>query len=103
MSDSIAVRTRTYRASCRDAGSRQLTDARRSWAEAILFSAALSMLFVFVYGECNAFASRRTDLGTCFFAWELRIPFVPPLIAPYTSINLLFVRSFFLSPARVQL
>jgi len=68
-----------------------------------LFSAALSMLFVFVYGECNAFASRRTDLGTCFFAWELRIPFVPPLIVPYMSIDLFFVASFLLCADRIQL
>ena len=96
MADSIAVRPRPYRDSFRDAGSGHLTNARRPWAEAVLSSAALSLLFVFVYGECNALASRRTDLGTCFFAWELRIPFVPALIVPYMSIDLFFVASFLL-------
>jgi protein-tyrosine phosphatase/membrane-associated phospholipid phosphatase len=103
MADSIAVRTRPYRASSRDGGSRQLTDARRPWAEAVLCSAVLSLLFVFVYGECNALASRRTDLGTCFFAWELRIPFVPALIVPYMSIDLFFVASFLLCADRIEL
>ena len=96
MADSIAVRSRPYRESFRDAGSPALTNARRPWAEAVLSSAALSLLFVFVYGECNALASRRTDLGTCFFAWELRIPFVPAFIVPYMSIDLFFVASFLL-------
>jgi membrane-associated phospholipid phosphatase len=103
MADSIAVRARPYRPSPRDAGSRHLTNARRPWAEAVLFSAALSLLFVFVYGECNALASRRTDLGMCFFAWELRIPFVPALIVPYMSIDLFFVASFPLCADRIEL
>jgi len=68
-----------------------------------LSSAALSLLFAFVYGECNALASRRTDLGTCFFAWELRIPFVPALIVPYMSIDLFFVASFLLCAERIEL
>ena len=103
MADSIAVRKRPYRASSRNAASRHLTKARRPWAEAVLSSAALSLLFVFVYGECNALASRRTDLGTCFFAWELRMPFVPALIVPYMSIDLFFVASFLLCADRIEL
>jgi membrane-associated phospholipid phosphatase len=68
-----------------------------------LSSAALSLLFVFLYGECNALASRRTGLGTCFFTWELRIPFVPALIVPYMSIDLFFVASFLLCADRFEL
>jgi protein-tyrosine phosphatase len=103
MADSIAVRAQPYWESSRDAGSRHLSNARRPWAEAVLSSAALSLLFVFVYGECNALASRRTDLGMCFFAWELRIPFVPALIVPYMSIDLFFVASFLLCADRIEL
>ncbi|HSQ20486.1 MAG TPA: serine/threonine protein phosphatase, partial [Blastocatellia bacterium] len=51
-----------------------------SRAYAVLLSTALSLLFIVVYGGCNALASRRADVGMCFFAWELRIPFVPALI-----------------------
>jgi len=80
-----------------------VADARRPWAEAILFSAALSLMFVFVYGGCNALASRREDLGSSFFAWELRIPFVPALIVPYMSIDLFFVASFLLCADRIEL
>ena len=103
MADSIAVGARPYPESSRDAGSRHLTNARRPWAEAVLSSAALSLLFAFVYGECNALASRRTDLGMCFFAWELRIPFVPALILPYMSIDLFFLASFLLCADRIEL
>lgn len=81
----------------------QFTNARRPWAEAVLFSAALSLLFVLVYGGCNALASQRTELGTCFVAWELRMPFVPALIVPYMSIDLFFAASFLLCADRVEL
>jgi len=103
VADSIAVRARPYRESSRNAGSRHLTNARRPWAEAVLSSAALSLLFVFVYGGCNALASRSADLGMCFFAWELRIPLVPALIVPYMSIDLFFVASFLLCADRIEL
>jgi len=75
----------------------------KSLFEAILLSATASLLFVFVYGWCNAFASNRADLGNCFFSWELRIPFVPIFIVPYLSIDLFFVASFLVCANRVEL
>ena len=73
------------------------------WSEALFLSATLSLLFVFVYGLSNAVAAGRSDVGTWFFAWELRIPFVPALILPYMSIDLFFVGSFFLCEDRIEL
>ena len=73
------------------------------WVEAFLLSASLSLLFVFVYGGCNALAAQRTNLGMLFFAWELRIPFVPALILPYMSIDLFFVASFLMCRDRIEL
>jgi membrane-associated phospholipid phosphatase len=73
------------------------------WSEALLLSATLSLLFVFVYGLSNSVAAGRADVGTWFFAWELRIPFVPALILPYMSIDLFFVASFFLCEDRIEL
>jgi membrane-associated phospholipid phosphatase len=75
----------------------------KSLIEAMLLSAASSLLFVLVYGWCNALASNRGDLGNCFFSWELRIPFMPVFIVPYLSIDLFFVASFFLCANRVEL
>lgn len=103
MSDSIAIRAQAGHGSLHGAGSRRLTSELRSWAEPLLFSAALSLLFVLVYGGCNTLASRRTDLSACFFAWELRIPFVPALIVPYMSIDLFFVASFLVCGDRIEL
>ena len=81
----------------------RFTDERRPWARASFFSAALSLLFILVYGGCNALASQRADLAGYFFPWELRIPFVPSLIVPYLSIDLFFVASFLLCAEKVEL
>jgi len=60
-------------------------------------SALLSLLFVVVYGATNWFTSRRPDVATWYFAWELAvIPFVPLLMVPYMSIDLFFVAAPFL-------
>ena len=45
--------------------------------KAALTSAALSALFVAVYSSCNAITSLRPHVGSFYFAWERRIPFVP--------------------------
>ena len=75
----------------------------RSLTEAVLLSAACSLLFVLVYGWTNGLASSRADLGECFFSWELRIPFSPVFIVPYLSIDLFFAASFLLCTNRVEL
>jgi membrane-associated phospholipid phosphatase len=95
MSDSVGVLTRPC-ASREDV-------APRPWAEALLLSAGLSLLFVIVYGGCNALAARRPGVGTCFFAWELHVPFVPAFVVPYLSIDLFFVASFLLCGGKSEL
>src|SRR4029453_11151279 len=72
-----------------------LKSAERPWKYALLSSAALSTLFIAVYGGSNALASQR-ELRTCFFPWEKQIPFVSLFIIPYLSIDLFFVLSFLL-------
>ena len=59
-------------------------------------SATLSLLFLIVYGGCNWYTSRRTDVGMFYFEWERHIPFVPWMIVPYMSIDLFFVGAPFL-------
>jgi protein-tyrosine phosphatase/membrane-associated phospholipid phosphatase len=66
-------------------------------------SAGLSLLFLAVYGSCNWFTSMRTDVGTWYFEWERRIPFVPLMIVPYMSIDLFFVLGPFLCRDRAEL
>ena len=56
----------------------------------------LSVLFLVVYGGTNWITAQRTDVGTCYFEWELAIPFVPLMIVPYMSIDLFFIAAPFL-------
>jgi membrane-associated phospholipid phosphatase len=62
-------------------------------------SVLLSILFVLVYGSTNWLTAQRpdSDVGTWYFTWELAIiPYVPLLIVPYMSIDLLFFAAPFL-------
>ncbi len=62
-------------------------------------SVLLSLLFLVVYGGTNWFTAQRpdADVRTWYFAWELTvIPYVPLLIVPYMSIDLLFFLAPFL-------
>ncbi len=52
---------------------------------------ALSLIFLAVYGGCNALTGLRPDVGTCAFEWERAIPFWPAMIVPYLSIDVFFV------------
>lgn len=65
-------------------------------------SAALSLLFIVVYGGCSWITSRRADVGTLFFEWERSIPFSPAMIVPYMSIDLFFVGAPFLCADRME-
>ena len=64
--------------------------------KALVVSAGLSVLFLIVYGGCNWITARRANVGTFYFEWERKIPFVPFLILPYMSIDVFFVIAPFL-------
>jgi protein-tyrosine phosphatase len=64
--------------------------------KALIVSAGLSVLFLAVYGGCNWITTRRTNVGTFYFEWERKIPFVPFFVLPYMSIDLFFVVAPFL-------
>src|SRR6516165_12014440 len=69
-------------------------DVKRS--KALVVSAGLSVLFLIVYGGCNWITAHRANVGTFYFEWERRIPFMPFFILPYMSIDLFFVFAPFL-------
>jgi protein-tyrosine phosphatase/membrane-associated phospholipid phosphatase len=72
---------------------------QRSIIRAALTSILLSLLFVIVYGSTNWLTAQRPDgqVGTWYFAWEPAvIPYVPVLIVPYMSLDLLFFGAPFL-------
>ena len=70
---------------------------------AAVHSAALSLLFLLVYGGCNWLSAQRTDAGTLYFAWERHIPFLPWMIIPYLSIDAFFIAAPFLFRDRNEL
>ncbi len=59
--------------------------------------------FFMAYGFANWFTSHRAHVGTWYFEWEKRVPFIPELIVPYWSLDLLFVGAFFLPRTRDEL
>ena len=65
-------------------------------SKALVVSVGLSVLFLIVYGGCNWITARRANVGTFYFEWERKIPFVPFFILPYMSIDLFFVGAPFL-------
>jgi len=65
-------------------------------SKALVVSIGLSVLFLIVYGGCNWITARRANVGTLYFEWERKIPFVPFFILPYMSIDLFFVVAPFL-------
>lgn len=66
-------------------------------------SALLSLLFLAVYGGCNWLAAHRPDVGDWHVAWERRMPFWPPMIVPYLSIDAFFLAAPFLCRDREEL
>lgn len=66
-------------------------------SKALVVSAGLSGLFLIVYGGCNWITAHRGNVGTFYFEWEHKIPFLPLFILPYMSIDLFFVAAPFLS------
>src|SRR3954452_7502897 len=65
-------------------------------SNALVVSAGLSVLFLFVYGGCNWITAHSVNVGTFYFEWERKIPFLPLFILPYMSIDLFFVVAPFL-------
>ena len=65
-------------------------------SKAFVVSAGSSALFLIVYGSCNWITAHRANVGTVYFKWEHKVPFVPFFILPYMSIDLFFVVAPFL-------
>jgi len=77
--------------------------AARPWAAAAIWMLFLGLFFFLVWGICDWITSMRPDVGTFYFEWERRIPFVPLMIIPYVSMDLFFAGSTFLCRSRREL
>ena len=76
---------------------------RPTKATAMVWMAGCSLLFLVVYCGSNWLASHRAHVGTGFYDWEMRIPFVPAMIVPYWSMDLFFLGSFWVCSDRREL
>jgi len=79
------------------------TDQRVDWRPALMVAAGTSLPFLIGYGGASYLTSLRGDVGTWYYQWERFIPFVPLMIIPYMSIDLLFVAAPFLCRDRAEL
>src|SRR4051794_14556636 len=57
-------------------------------------------VFISVYGFCNNSAARSAHLYRMYFDWELGIPFIPAMIIPYRTIEVMMVAVFFVLDKR---
>lgn len=76
-------------------GIRGAPKIRIGWAAAF-YAVFLSWLFITVYGGCNRITASRGDVGIWAYDWERLIPFIPVMVIPYLSIDLLFGAAPFL-------
>jgi len=72
------------------------------WREALPLAVAGSAVFLSLYCFTNWLTSLRSNVGTWQFAWEDRIPFVPWMMWPYLSEDVLFVLAFFVCTSRSE-
>ncbi len=76
-----------------------LTDRGLRW-RGLAWLALCGPWFFIAYGFCNWFTAQRAHVGTWYWEWEKHVPFVPELIVPYWSLDLLFIGAFAARAAR---
>jgi protein-tyrosine phosphatase/membrane-associated phospholipid phosphatase len=77
--------------------------APASLKEKIVWVLYLGLLFFFLYGSANQFASLTSPHPSIVFEWEKQIPFVDGFIFPYMSSDLIFVMALMLPQTRLEL
>lgn len=71
--------------------------------ERLLWLLLLAPFFFLLYGSANQITASYQHVPSFAFDWEMKIPFIPEMIAPYMSLDLFFGFSFLLPKTRAEL
>ncbi len=77
--------------------------AKATRKERFVWIVFLGTLFFMLYGAANQYAHLNGPHLSLFMDWETRLPFVPWLIMPYMSSDILFCFAFLLPYTRLEL
>lgn len=80
-----------------------IDERKPHWRKALFWALLCGTGFFLVYGSSNAISASLENLPSLFFPWEENIPFIPQLIIPYMSIDVLFVVAFFICRDHYQM
>lgn len=75
-------------------------DARPLFKERFLWTVIMGLFFFLLYGSANQMGSLTAPHPSFYWDWEHSLPFVPELIIPYMSSDLVFVIAFLIAPTR---
>ncbi len=78
-------------------------EASPLFKEKLLWMLILGLLFFLVYGSTNYISSLTAPHLSFYWEWENSIPFVPELILPYMSSDIVFVVAFFTCTSRQEI
>jgi protein-tyrosine phosphatase/membrane-associated phospholipid phosphatase len=75
-------------------------DARPLFKERLLWTLLIGGFFFLVYGSANQISALSAPHPSFYWDWEKSLPFIPELILPYMSSDILFIIAFLLAPNR---
>ncbi len=78
-------------------------DAKPLFKERFLWTVIMGLFFFLFYGSANHIASLTAPHPSFYWDWERSLPFVPELIIPYMSSDLVFVIAFLLASTRLAI
>lgn len=78
-------------------------DAKPVFKERLLWLLYLAPFFFLLYGSANQIIATYDHVPHFYFEWEKQIPFIPEMILPYMSLDLLFGFSFLFPQTRSEL
>ena len=76
---------------------------RRLWVYNLVLAFVAGGFFTFVYNAFNLATSLRGGIGSLYYDWETSIPFIPELVVPYLSFDLVFGLAFLLCKSRINI